>query len=393
MERMFRDCESKPVVHALCPINAFSRTRRTAALILTMKTVYKILRGPGVAFVLAMVAIFASACPGVLTAQAGDTSMTGMKKAGAPSRRPDMRDMMRAPLPFGIMIGRAEQWMVGYQYMFEKLDGILDGTNAISEANVLTRFATTPTDMTMHAHMGMIMYAPTASSTLMAMLPYVEMSMGELHRDGTRSTERSKGIGDLELRGLYSLRAAKELRHRILANFGVGLPTGSVNQRDAEGVRTEYPMQSGSGTYSLLPGFTYLGQSMPWSWGAEFSSTVRLGRNQHGYRLGNRYEPGIWVVRQLASSVSLSAGTSGELWQNIHGSDSLLDPTEEPTKDPNLQGGKRLSALLGVTFQPENGFLKGQQFLLQGDVPVMQSLDGPQLKRSYMLHIAWQWGF
>jgi len=203
-------------------------------LILTMKTVYKILRGPGVAFALAMVAILASAYPGVLTAQAGDTSMTGMKKAGAPSRRPDMRDMMRAPLPFGIMIGRAEQWMVGYQYMFEKLDGILDGTNAISEANVLTRFPTTPTDMTMHAHMGMIMYAPTASSTLMAMLPYVEMSMGELHRDGTRSTERSKGIGDLELRGLYSLRAAKELRHRILANFGVGLPTGSVNQRDAK---------------------------------------------------------------------------------------------------------------------------------------------------------------
>jgi hypothetical protein len=26
-------------------------------------------------------------------------------------------------------------------------------------------------------------------------------------------------------------------------------------------------------------------------------------------------------------------------------------------------------------------------------VPVMQSLDGPQLKSSYMLHVAWQWGF
>jgi len=48
---------------------------------------------------------------------------------------------------------------------------------------------------------------------------------------------------------------------------------------------------------------------------------------------------------------------------------------------------------LGVTFQLENGFLKGQQFLVQGDVPVMQSLDGPQLKRSYMVHVAWQWGF
>ena len=31
----------------------------------------------------------------------------------------------------------------------------------ISEASVLNRFATTPTDMTMQTHMGMIMYAPT----------------------------------------------------------------------------------------------------------------------------------------------------------------------------------------------------------------------------------------
>jgi len=30
---------------------------------------------------------------------------------------------------------------------------------------------------------------------------------------------------------------------------------------------------------------------------------------------------------------------------------------------------------------------------VQADAPVMQSLHGPQLKRSYMLHVAWQWGF
>ena len=66
---------------------------------------------------------------------------------------------------------------------------------------------------------------------------------------------------------------------------------------------------------------------------------------------------------------------------------------DEPAKDPNLQGGKRLNASLEVTFHPSNEFFKGQQFLVQGDVPVMQSLDGPQLKRSYMLRVAWQWGF
>ena len=207
------------------------------------------------AFRFAIVALFASAYPGVLTAQDGKAPMPSMPA----SQDPHMRDMMGAPLPFGIMIGRAEQWMVGYQYMFEKLDGILDGSDGVSKANVLNRFQTTPTDMTMQSHMGMIMYAPTDRFTIMAMLPYIDMSMGELHRDGTRSTERSKGIGDLELRGLYSLYAAKGLRHRILASFGVGFPTGSVNHSDAAGARLEYPMQTGSGTFSLLPGVTYLG--------------------------------------------------------------------------------------------------------------------------------------
>jgi hypothetical protein len=309
------------------------------------------------------------------------------------SQDPEMRDMMAAPLPFGIMIGRAERWMVGYEYMYESLDGLLGGTDHVSEAATLQQFATAPTGMTMQTHMAMVMYAPTERITLMAMLPYVSMSMGELHRDGTRSTERSEGIGDVEARGLYSAYAAQGLRHRVLVNFGIGFPTGSVNQRDPQGARNEYTMQTGSGTYSLLPGVTYLGRALPWSWGAELDTTVRLGLNEHGYRLGDRYESRLWVTRQLAGWVCLSAGARGEYWGNIHGSDPSLDPTDEPTKDPNLQGGQRLDVFLGATFNPPGRFFEGQQFFIQGEMPIFQSLDGPQLQRSFMAHLAWQWEF
>ena len=324
--------------------------------------------------------------------------VTTMPMPTADSGRPatqdsQMRMMMGAPLPFGIMIGRAEQWMAGYQIMNDRMSGLLEGTNSVSEARVLSRFATTPTDMTMRTHMGMLMYAPTARFTAMAMVPYVTMSMGELHRDGTRSTERSNGSGDVELRGLYSVRPGADMRHRILADFGVALPTGSVNQRDAEGNRTEYPMQTGSGTYSLLPGIIYLGQTLPWSWGAELTSTVRMGTNEHGYRLGNTYDPGVWLARSLSGLVSVSAGATGEVRESIHGSDALLDPTDEPTKDARLQGGKRVDASIGVTLTPRRRILKGQQVLAQFDVPVAESLDGPQLKHSYMLHVAWQWAW
>ena len=342
---------------------------------------------------LPLIAILASAFIMVSTVRAGDEPMAGMEMGSDATQDPEMRAMIAAPLPFGIMIGRAERWMVGYEYMYESLDGLLDGTDSVSEASVLGQFAATPTDMTMQAHMGMVMYAPTKNITLMAMLPYISMTMGKLHRDGTRSTERSEGIGDVELRGLYSVYAEKAFRHRILVNFGVGLPTGSIDQHDAEGMRMEYPMQTGSGTYSLLPGFTYLGRVLPWSWGAELDATVRLGSNDHGYRVGNRYESRAWVTRHMASWVCLSAGARVEYWGNIHGSDALLDPTDEPTKDPNLQGGKRLDASLSATFHPPGKFFKGQQFLIEGEIPLLQSLDGPQLARSYVAHVTWQWAF
>ncbi len=276
--------------------------------------------------------------------------------------------------------------------MFDKMDGNLVGTNRISDAAILDRFMATPTDMTMQMHMGMVMYSPTDKLTLMAMIPYVRKAMNHVARDGTRFTETTSGIGDIDLRGLYSLYARKDLRHRFLLNAGVGLPTGSID-RTMGGMRLEYPMQLGSGTYSLIPGFTYLGQAKPWGWGAEFIPTLRLGRNSNGYRLGNRYEPSVWGARQLTRWLTLTARANGEVWRNIRGADAALDVMDEPTKDPQLQGGKRLDLLFGATLHPAGGELKGQQFFVQADAPVVQSLDGPQLRRRWLARLGWQWEF
>ena len=326
---------------------------------------------------------------------AASPDMAGMKSKDTASQDQGMDDdMMGAAglIPPGIMVGKAGRWMVGYQVMFDKMDGNLIGTKRISNAGVLQQFMASPTDMTMQMHMGMLMYAPTDKLTLMVMLPYIRKSMNHITRTGERFTERTSGIGDIELRGLYSLYARKDLRHRFLLNAGMGLPTGSINQSMA-GMRLEYPMQLGSGTVSVMPGFTYLGQSVPWGWGAEFIPTLRIGTNSNGYRLGNRNQPSIWIARRLTSWVSLSARANGDVWQNVHGADAALDIMDEPTKDPTLQGGKRLDLLFGVTFHPAEGGFKGQQFSVNADVPVSQSLNGPQLQRRWALRLGWQWEF
>jgi len=322
--------------------------------------------------------------------------MTAMKSNDASPQAAAMGyKMMGAAglVPHGVMVGMKGRWMVSYHFMIDRLEGNLVGTRRVTDASVLINFEAAPTDMTMHMHMFMVMYALTNKFTLMAMLPYTRMSMGELHRDGTRSTERSEGIGDVELRGNYVLYKRRDLRHRFLLNGGVGLPTGSINRRDEEGARLEYPMQPGSGTFSVIPGFTYLGQSVPWAWGAEFMPTLRIGRNSNGYRLGNRYQPSFWGGRQMTHWLSLIARLDGDIWKNIKGADATLDPSTEPTKDPLLQGGRRLDLTFRANIHPPEGVLNGHAFFVDVVKPMYQSLDGPQLRRRWALRLGWHWEF
>src|SRR5436309_7428484 len=80
----------------------------------------------------------------------------------------EMVMMSSCLMAFGIMTGEAGKWMVGYQFMHEKMDGSLVGTDDISISQILKQFPSAPTDMTMDMHMGMVMYVPTQRLTLTA---------------------------------------------------------------------------------------------------------------------------------------------------------------------------------------------------------------------------------
>lgn len=142
---------------------------------------------------------------------------------------------------------------------------------------------------------------------------------------------------------------------------------------------------------SAVPGLSYLGQSGPWGWAAEFIPTIRVGTNSRGYRLGNHYQSNVWGARRLTGWFSLSARTSANWSGDVHGLDASLDQGDEPTKDPLLQGGSRLDLSLGVGLHPAR--LKGQQVFVEVDSPLTQSLHGPQLRTRWVPRVSWQWGF
>jgi hypothetical protein len=301
--------------------------------------------------------------------------------------------MIHGLQPAAFMLGHGGKWMAAYEYGYEKMNRNLDGTGGISEGEILQNYFAAPTKMSMQMHMGMLMYAATDDLALMATLPYLVKSMEHLTADGERFNERTSGIGDVGLRAQYVIYAQPDLRHRVLLNAGLSLPTGSIDER-MNGMRLEYPMQLGAGTVSLIPGVAYLGQAAQWGWGVEFLPNLRIGDNDNGYRLGNDYRLGLWMIRRLNEVANASARVEARRVENIRGADAELDPADEPTKDASLQGGKRLDFLVGFDLRPgQSPRSEHQRVFLEVGAPVYQDLDGPQLKTTFLGRLNWQWRF
>lgn len=296
----------------------------------------------------------------------------------------------------------AGQTMVGYQYMHMHMSGLYQGDREISPADAFAQgFMTVHTEMEMEMHMLEVMHAPTDRLTLMAMLPYKEMSMKHLMNTGMSFTQTADGIGDLEVMGLYTvLGDIRKGGHRLVANAGVSFPTGSINAKDHAGgnpanplVLLEYPMQLGSGTYDLMPGLTYLGDAGPWSWGAQTVETIRLGHNGHGYRFGDQYRVSAWTSYGLTDWFAPSVRLDGRWWEDVTGTDAGLATNTTPEARTDLRGGRRLDLLFGLNFYIPQGVLKGSRFMLEGGFPVYQHLDGPQLGTAWMFSLGWSYAF
>ena len=292
--------------------------------------------------------------------------------------------------PLGVMgdhtHGKGEV-MISYRYMLMDMDGNRDGTDSLSNAEVLQDFPVTPTNMTMEMHMLGIMYAPSDNLTLMTMIPYVFNNMDHVTRMGVEFTTESDGFGDIQLGGLYKIFDRNN--QRVHLNLGMSFPTGSIDERGdtpaGDDVVLPYPMQIGSGTFDLRPGITYLGQSNDWSWGAQANGVLRLGENDEDYQLGNQFGLTAWGAYRWNEWVSTSIRLNGRTWGDIEGADSRLNPNLIPTADPDLRSGTNLFLGFGVNFYIPKGGLKGSRIAVEVELPLVRDLDGPQLETDLQL--------
>ena len=300
--------------------------------------------------------------------------------------------------PIGVMgdhrHGQGE-WMVSYLYMRMGMQDNLNGTERLTNEAVLANFMVAPQQMTMTMHMVGVMHAPTDRLTLMAMARYLTNDMNLRTRMGINFTTVGQGFGDTRVSAIYGLfNRGKQTMH---FNLGVSIPTGSISERhptpmEAD-VQLPYPMQTGSGTWDVLPGLTYLGQGNHLSWGAQAMGTVRLGENNRGYSLGNQLDGTGWVAYRWNHWWSTSLRLAGSTVGAIDGRDEELNPMMVTTADPNNFGGQQLTGLLGVNFYVHQGYLYNQRLAVEAGVPLYQNLNGPQMAVQSVLTLGWQWAF
>ena len=87
------------------------------------------------------------------------------------------------------------------------------------------------------------------------------------------------------------------------------------------------PCSSALALTILNPRLFTSGVAGDWTYGANLNMTLRTGKNDRDYRLGNVYQAGIWTRYALTDWIQPSFRIDGVVWDEISGEDEDLAST------------------------------------------------------------------
>jgi len=287
------------------------------------------------------------------------------------------------------------EWMVSYRYMTMDMQGLLKGSDSVQPTMADTGFMMTamlPKDMTMDMHMFGAMHAISDQWTLMCMINYLDNEM--TMQGASMGKMQSKGLGDLKIGGLYDLARWQDGRRAHLS-LGLSAPTGSIDEKSGANT-VGYGMQLGSGTWDFNPAITYLGQTENYSYGAQLGGVLRIGDNDQGYTLGNRFDATIWGARKITDSLSASLKIDHSCQDEVDGTHKGISNMQRimtPAKDPDHQGRDLTTVGLGLNYFFQSGALKGHRIAAEWETPIHQKVNGVQLELDSSWTLGWQYAW
>ncbi len=203
----------------------------------------------------------------------------------------------------------------------------------------------------------------------------------------------TNSITDTTVAGIW--RFYEDPIHQFQLNLGFSLPTatnnnpGTLLQTNGSYATTRafYGMQSGTGTFDLLPGLVYRGVLNNWSWGLSYRGRFPLAVNPEGYAWGDLHEFNAWSGYSWLPGLTTTLRLAGTLQGSIIGNDPLIYGKVQ-TADPNLYGGQRAEVFGGATVSGSLMGFPAFDLALEGGVPVYQNLNGPQLAKNWQASMA-----
>jgi hypothetical protein len=316
------------------------------------------------------------------------------------SERPD------AKAPVSITEDRilpAGDFQVGLRYVFSDMSGQAFGTDSLTINQVLGLFDVAPSEMVTQGFAVDLLWGATEHLTVTATGTFAQKTMDHLAKlDGQANAylfyqTQAAGIQDIRVNALYNVLSLGDARFHV--HGGVSLPIGAIDSDDVtpfsdpHATQLPYSQQLGSGTFDLIPGFTFNVQNEKASLGLQGKATIRLGENNRGWTLGDLYEGNMWGGIKASHWASVSLGARYSSWGNVEGFDEDMDPNESPAHNTLTQGGWRVDLPVGINFIMPEGQLEGHRVGVEFLLPIHQNLDGPQLKHSWSIALGWSMGF
>lgn len=214
------------------------------------------------------------------------------------------------------------------------------------------------------------------------------LTLGYYQAVNAREAEFDSGTGDTEIAtldpdGLTDMWLTGKYRFYrgpigSMAVFGgVKFPTGRDDVKNSAGERVEPSATAGSGSYDGMLGLAYSRfLTARVTLDTSFQYTFRTEAN--GFRLGDRMDGGVAVAYRFTGDIQKYPQVSAFAEANVR---YLFKSEEDGERDPNT-GGTALFLTPGFRV----GFTKNLSFTVSSPLPVVQDLNGTQLKTRYKVN-------